>query len=77
MNDTQWDLLKARILAGVKTIEYQDQREEGETHFRYRGMLCAYKSILNWMRMSEMGDEYATQPRRDGTECVGSKEGVE
>ncbi len=77
MNDPQWDLLKKRIQAGIKTVEYQDQLQTGETHFRYRGMLCAYKSILTWMRMSEMGDEYATEPRRDGTKCLGGQEGIE
>jgi hypothetical protein len=58
MQDTNWELLRTRIQTGIKTIEYQDQREDGETHFRYRGILAAYKSILNWMRMSDQGDEY-------------------
>lgn len=59
----KWNLLRSRIAAGMEYIEKHDRTTGTETHERYRGMVSAMQSVLDWMRMSDEGEANAERER--------------
>lgn len=53
----KWSLLKTRIETGIETVKHQDRKDMGLTHEHYQGMVAGFQTVLDWMRMSEQGEE--------------------